>query len=182
VGSTDAPLGERGAAEARALRPVLAALRPARRLVSPLQRAVRTAELALPDGCGGVEIQDDLREVDFGDWECKTFAEISSGWPEEVSQWAAFGPDFAFPGGERLSSFLGRVEETADRLAADPAETIAVFTHGGVIRAMICHFLGLAASSYVLFSVAPATVATLELFDGRGVLTAMGVRAVQETS
>ena len=43
-------------------------------------------------------------------------------------------------------------------------------THGGVIRAMICHLLGLEPRHYVLFEVDYAAAVVIDLFDGRGVL------------
>ena len=82
--------------------------------------------------------------------------------------------DFAFPGGEGLAGFFERVSAAADRLAADDADTVLAVTHGGVIRAMICHLLSLERRHYVLFDVDYAAVVVLRLFDGRGVLVFPG--------
>ena len=68
---------------------------------------------------------------------------------------------------------LGRVQAAADRLAGDAAETVLAVTHGGVIRAMICHLLGLEPRHYVLFNVGYAALAVIDLFDGGGVLSGL---------
>jgi len=170
LGATDPPLSDIGERQAAALGGTLRRRNPERCLCSPLQRASRTAELAgLP-----TEIEPDLREVDFGQWEGMTFAEIAAADPEGAERWATFDLDFAFPGGDRLDDFLSRVSDLAGRLAADPAQRIAVVTHGGVIRAMICHLLGLDRKSYVLFDVRPASLTTIDLFGGKGVLSGLG--------
>ena len=48
-----------------------------------------------------------------------------------------------------------------------------VVTHGGVIRTMLCCLLGLELQKYVAFDVGYAALAVIDLFDGRGVLTAL---------
>jgi len=115
----------------------------------------------------------DLREIDFGQWENRTFAEASAGNPSLVDRWAAFAPDFAFPGGESLGGFLHRVQAVADRLIRAEARTVLAVTHGGVIRTMICHLLGLEPRQYVAFDVPYAAIVMIDLFDGKGVLAAL---------
>ena len=169
LGPTDAPLSDIGERQAAALRGAMRRRNPDRCLCSPLQRARQTAELAgLP-----AEVDPDLREVDFGQWEGMTFAEVAASDPQGAERWAAFNLDFAFPGGDRLDDFLSRVSALAGRLAADPVQRIAVVTHGGVIRAMICHLLGLDRKSYVLFDVQPASLTTIDLFGSTGVLSGL---------
>ena len=46
-------------------------------------------------------------------------------------------------------------------------------THGGVIRTMICHLLGLEPRNYLAFDVPYSAMAVIDLFDGRGVLAAL---------
>jgi len=169
VGRTDVPLSERGERQAATLASVVHGLGTTRCFCSPLMRAVRTAGLA----CLKAVVWDDLREVDFGRWEGRTFEEVQAADPELVARWAEWPADFAFPGGERIGDFLARVRQAADRMASDPAEVVVAVTHGGVIRAMACHLLGLDARQYVLFNVEPASVTRVDLFDGKGVLAGL---------
>jgi broad specificity phosphatase PhoE len=135
---------------------------------SPMQRCRQTAQAIA--GQTPIEIVDDLREIDFGRWENHRFAELAADDPGLARRWANFSPDLAFPGGESLAGFLQRTAAVAERLARDPADTVLAVSHGGVIRAMICHLLGLEPRNYVLFDIQYAAVVVLRLFDGKGVL------------
>jgi broad specificity phosphatase PhoE len=181
-GRTDLPLSEEGGRQALRLRPLLASRARAdcRTVCSPLRRAAETAAQAFP----GIvpETDPDLREVDFGDWEGMTFTEIQTGFPREAGQWARFDPKFGFPGGERLDDFISRVKRLAGRLAAAPHETLVVFSHAGVIRMLLCHFLGIDPSRYLLFEIQPAAVATLQLQTDGAVLAGLNETASQETA
>ena len=153
--------------------PLIQARGPATSYCSPLLRARQTADCIVPQALLPIQIDDDLREIDFGLWEGKTFDEIAVEDPAAVGRWAQFCEDFTFPEGDSVGGFLARIRRAADRLAHDGADTVLAITHGGVIRAMICHFLGLNPRQYVLFNVRCATCATIDLFDGKGVLSGL---------
>lgn len=121
---TDLPLTERGAAQARALRPLLAAQPLARVLVSPRARARETARIAgLADRA---EIEPDLREWDYGGYEGRTTPEIQRTRPT-WSLWTDGVPAGDDPGhpGETPEAVSARVDRLLARLAplldADPA-------------------------------------------------------------
>lgn len=171
VGATDLPLDPFGRAQARAMAVRTKEWMPLRCYSSPLARCRETALALMPEQAVGWD--EDLREIDFGQWETRTFAEMAAERPDLVEQWKAFTPDFAFPGGEKLRSFLARVRRAADRLTRDDAPTVLAVTHAGVIRAMLCHLLALDPRQYVAFDVGYAALAVVRLFDGRGVLTAL---------
>lgn len=125
-----------------------------------------------------LELDPDLVEVDFGEWEGCFFQQLEQTHPDLIRAWAEFRPDFAFPGGERLADFKTRIRRAAARLAAGDEPVVVVFTHGGVIRSLVCHFLGLPFKHYLLFDVPYAAVVTLRLWGERGVLS--GLRAAGE--
>jgi alpha-ribazole phosphatase len=179
IGATDPPLDAAGAGQARALADRIRRLAPGRCYCSPLARCRQTA--AAIAGPLPVEIDAELREIDFGRWENRRFDDLKVEEPELVDRWAAFEFDFAFPGGESLRNFLARVRQAADRLARDPADTVLAVTHGGAIRAIICHLLGLEPQNYVLFEVDYAAPVVLHLFDGRGVLAFPGAEIAGDT-
>ena len=157
IGRTDLALSAEGRRQAACLTPVLASLDGARALSSPLERTRETAGIALGPG-RPFSLDKDLREIDFGRWEGKRFAEIAAGDPERVADWAALAEDFSFPEGEGFGDFRRRVVAAAERLVADPAGTVVAFTHGGVIRLLVCHFLGLAPRDFLRFDVEPASL------------------------
>lgn len=171
IGATDPPLDSYGQQQAKALAGRLARLAPQRCYCSPKLRCRQTASAAMPEMTA--QLDEQLREIDFGQWENRTFAEIARDQPLLVDRWASFAADFAFPGGESLQGFMDRVRAAADRLVQDDAETVLAVTHGGVIRAMLCHLLGLEPQKYLIFDVPYAAMAVVDLFDGRGVLMAL---------
>jgi broad specificity phosphatase PhoE len=175
VGRTDIPLAPEGEDQARALGSLLAALRPGRCVASPLMRARETARLlAEPIGLT-VETDPDLQEVDFGAWEGKTFQEVRTADAAAVERWASLSADFGFPGGESLERFSARVRGAADRLASHPSDVVLAVTHGGVIRALLCHLLGLPFQHSFCFDLPYASLTTLDLFGGHGVLTGLNL-------
>ena len=174
LGSTDAALAPAGLRQAAGLAPYLAAKRPGACFSSPLQRCTATARAAVAGLLLPLQVDPDLREVDFGAWEGLSFAEIAGRDAATVDRWARFEPDFRFPGGESVAAFIGRVGAAAERMAAAPQETVVAFTHGGVIRFMLCGLLRLAPRSYGAFEVRPAAVAELALFDGGALLQFLG--------
>lgn len=168
VGSSDVPLDAAGRAQAQTAASRIARAAPQVCVCSPLERCRETAALAAPALTPCLDA--DLREIDFGQWEKRTFAEVAAAQPEIVDRWAALDPTFAFPGGESVGGFLGRTAAAAGRLAAIEADSVLVVAHGGTIRALVCHWLGLQPRQYVLFDVRYTGIVTVELFGDRGVL------------
>jgi len=171
-GSTDLGISESGCLEAASSAPLVQYHQPECCLCSPLRRCIETAERVSRIR---IEINPDLREIDFGRWEGRTFSEIQQSDPSAVARWAEFDPDFAFPGGERLVDFSARVRRVADMLASRPEKSILAVTHAGIIRALICHFLGLHPRQYVLFRIGFASLTVLDLFGERGVLAGLNI-------
>jgi alpha-ribazole phosphatase len=175
IGRTDAPLSAEGRRQAAALDRPLARLSGAQFLASPLRRTRETADIAL--GANGTfESDDNLREIDFGRWEGMSFAEIAAADSAAVERWAALDENFTFPGGEAIRAFRERIGTAAERITANPAGTVVLFAHGGVIRFLICRFLGLPDRHHLLFDIQPASISEIRIDGGSGVLTRLNDR------
>lgn len=170
VGSTDADLSPKGVEQAARLSPFLAQRSPDICFSSPLRRCLQTATGAV--SALNIEIvqQEKLREVDFGKWEGLGFDDIVAMDPDGVDMWIRCNPDFCFPQGEAIAQFITRIETMADFLLSVPEDNIAVVTHGGVIRFMLCHLLELDFQKHSIFEVNYAGVFTLKIFDRTAVL------------
>lgn len=180
IGRSDPPLSEEGRAEAAALAGRFDPLPGGTViLVSPLLRTRETAELVLGRN-KDFTIDPDLREIDFGRWEGMRFAEILADDPAAVDRWANWAEDFSFPDGESIGHFRKRIEAAARRIATEPAGRAVVVTHGGVIRFLICRFLGLPDRAHLLFDVQPASLSEIRIDGGRGVLTRLNERSVPD--
>ncbi|OIP51479.1 MAG: hypothetical protein COZ12_03605 [Deltaproteobacteria bacterium CG_4_10_14_3_um_filter_60_8] len=175
IGATDVPLAGRGPEQADRLATYLTRFRPGVCFASPMRRTLQTAEAI--SAVTGLQILNDpdLREIDFGHWEGLDFQTIAAADPERVRLWSSQPDSFHFPGGEAVTSFQNRVANAAARLSANKTDTILAVTHGGVIRAILCHLLGLAWKQYLLFAIQPAMVTIIDLYDGGGVLSGLNL-------
>jgi probable phosphoglycerate mutase len=153
TGRTDLPLTPEGEDQARALGERLAGQRFDLVLVSPLRRARRTCELA---GYGAVaEIDPDLLEFDYGDYEGLTSAQIRElvpGW----TIWSGSCPD-----GETRAQVAERADRVIQRVRAHDAGDVALFAHGHVLRILTARWCGLDAAEGRCFSLDPATRSVL---------------------
>lgn len=164
VGSMEPPISADWASQS--LASWVQSLKPAKCYCSPQLRARQTFDLiARPQGLAG-QLEEDLREIDFGRWEGKTFEQIQAEDPTAAAAWADFREDFTFPDGEAVSAFIARTARAARRLAEGPAEVVLVVTHGGVVRMLICHLLGLPTRHFLLFDVRRGGCAVVDVFDG----------------
>lgn len=169
IGATDLPLTQEATSVLAGTAQTLGQNTFARIFCSPLQRCRQTAELL--NMSDKIEIWPDLREVDFGLWEGKTFAEILPDYGAEISQWASWSLDFTFPGGEKISDFLARIALVRQRIDSMAEGDYLLISHGGLIRQLICTYLGLPPQNYLLFDVQAGRYTSLALHSQGGVLT-----------
>lgn len=174
IGSRDVPLSPEGVLQVGALQKTLQNHRFDKIVVSPMLRCRQTCDIILPDTA--VTYSDNLREVDFGRWEGLTFKEIAKQNPEIVTKWADSAPGFTFPEGESVGSFGKRIEKIAIELSQMQGKNILVVSHGGVIRGLLCHFLGIDPRNYLMFQVKKGTYSTVDLFGEQGVLTGFNLQ------
>lgn len=180
VGSTDAALSPAGISQCKLLSSFISSFENAHFVSSPMKRCLQSTEAAgiFSDQ---LHIIDDIREADFGDWEGVCFKDIAKRDPEATAKWASFDPEFSFPGGESISDFMKRVQNAADALTEIENDTVVAFTHGGVIRFMLCWLLDLDFRKYVVFDVKYADAFVLKVHGKKAVLSAMINHPVPET-
>jgi broad specificity phosphatase PhoE len=165
TGFTDLPLTGRGEEQAKSLAPLLAGRTFALTLTSPLDRAIRTAELA---GLSGAVPEPDLHEWDYGGYEGVTTAEIHRTRPD----WYLW-TDGVEPGPrEHPGESPDEVGARADRLLARVAPALAegdviLVAHGHFLRVVTARHLGLTAAEGRLFQLATGTLSRLSTEHGR---------------
>jgi probable phosphoglycerate mutase len=137
TGLTDLPLTERGERTARRLGERLKGLAFSTVLTSPLQRAARTCELA---GFKPVaEVDQDLVEWDYGEYEGRRTAEIRA----ERPGWELFRD--GCPGGESPQQVSMRADRIVQRVRG-VSGNVLLFTSGHVLRVIAVRWLGLEVS------------------------------------
>ena len=145
---------------------------------SPLQRARATATAAA-DALGlPVQVDDDLIETDFGEWEGLTFLEAAQRHPDVHGRWLR-DTGLRPPGGESFDDVAARVHRVRDRIVADYGpSTVLVVSHVTPIKTLLR--LALAAGPTVLYrlhlDLASLSIAEFYPDDGAS------VRLVNDTS
>jgi probable phosphoglycerate mutase len=135
---TDVPLTEAGRRAAECLRPRLAGRTFALVLTSPYGRARETAALAgLADRA---QVDDDLREFDYGVYEGRTTAEIR----EDLPGWDVWRDPS--PGGETPADVGRRADRVIERALAAGGD-VALFAHGHLLRVLGARWVELDAAS-----------------------------------
>ncbi len=152
TGRTDLPLTERGERNARRLGERLNGLKFAKVLTSPLQRAARTCELA---GFGRLaELEPDLLEWNYGDYEGRRSAEIHAERPE----WRLFRD--GCPGGESLGQVAARADRVVRQIRAQKGDVL-LFSSGHFLRVLAARWLGLEPAAGQLFLLSTASLSAL---------------------
>ena len=116
LGDHDAPLTERGLAQADQVAAALQVFGIETVYTSPLGRALETGRAIARVTKSPLRVEPDLREMSYGAWEGLLHADVVARDPELLRQWAS-DPDTAPPGGESLRAMYARVIACADRIA-----------------------------------------------------------------
>lgn len=110
---------------------------------SALIRAVQTAQAA--NLYWNVEhyMYPELNEISFGEMEGLSDEEIALRFRDFQQEQAKMEYDIPYPGGESAGDVVRRVIPVFRQIRESGYEKVAVVTHGGVIRSMTAHFLGM---------------------------------------
>jgi probable phosphomutase (TIGR03848 family) len=127
---------------------------------SPLERCQETA--AVVAEARGLKVQTlaDVGEVRYGDWTGRTIKELGR---EPLWKVVQASPSAArFPEGESLYEMQARAVLAVERLReAHPGQTVAVCSHADVIKAVVCHYLGMHLDLFQRVAVSPASVTAI---------------------
>lgn len=117
--------------------------KPSMLLSSPLARARATADIFSEAWGIPAQTEDDLAEIDYGAFDGLSREEIHARFPDAYDRWRREGTGYSFPDGETIADFYQRVESMWARCLELPAKAVACVTHGGIISAWCCLFLGM---------------------------------------
>jgi len=163
TGRTDLPLIELGERNARRLGARLSGLSFARVFASPLMRARQTCELA---GFGqAAEIDNDLVEWDYGEYEGRRTVEILAERPD----WQLFRD--GCPGGESPEQVAARADRVVNRVCAVEGDVL-IFSSGHILQMLAYRWVGLEPSSagFLILSTASLSALGYENRLGRPVI------------
>jgi len=153
TGRTDIPLTAAGRERAAAVGRYLAGRKFTAVLVSPLERARETCRLA---GYENAQIDADLSEWDYGDYEGRTTTQIQADRPG----WSLWSD--GVPNGENAAQVAARAGRAIAHALAVPGEgDVVLFAHGHILRVLAARWLGLPPQDGRLFALGTAAISTL---------------------
>lgn len=123
----------------------------ARVISSPLRRARETAELVVPGVA--LELEDRLKEMDYGRWEGLTYEQILARDSDARRIWEADPASLACPDGESGSDVARRVRSWLEELiewasAGRGDRRVLAVGHSTTNRVLLCVSLGVALRDY----------------------------------
>ena len=163
-GRLDIGLSTRGREQVRRTQHLLSEVPFTTIYSSPRRRALESAKLLAADQ-SAVEVDDRLREIDFGAFEGLTYKEIARRFPEKYAEWMHRPTDVMFPDGETFGAMAARVGDAFEDLRrAHAGQAILAVSHGGVNRVVLAAALGLDACRIFRLDQAYACVNVIDFF------------------
>ena len=171
MGRSDEDMDDIGYGQVRKLSSRLAGMPVTSVYTSPLQRTYMTATIVTGPHNIGLQVLDDLTEIQLGDWHGLHRDEIIRRWPELWQQWRIDPSGFTMPNGESF----GEVTERAVRafktvVASNKGGQVVMVTHDIIIRVLVAHVLGVTNSIYRRLEVNNATISVVRVIDGKAML------------
>ncbi|MHC0448271.1 alpha-ribazole phosphatase [Flavobacterium sp. 3-218] len=104
---------------------------------SPLKRCVVLAK-HIQNNIKTISYQEDerLKEMNFGDWELKTWNEIP---PEQLNPWMEDFVNIKVSNGESFVELHKRVGEFLSEKISKIDQPVIIVAHAGIIRSILCH-------------------------------------------
>ncbi|NTW03138.1 MAG: histidine phosphatase family protein [Oscillochloris sp.] len=149
-GHVNVPLNQRGRDQARYTAERLARLGANALYTSDIARAAETAEIiAKPLGLKPIPLPE-LREIDVGKWEGLTPEELYRRYPDHMAEFERDPARTVRLGGESYTQLQARALIALDHIyqAHKHGDIIVAVSHGGTIRALLCHVIGLELANF----------------------------------
>jgi probable phosphoglycerate mutase len=111
-----------------------------------------------------VEILETLDEIDYGDWTGRSLIEL-----EKLPRWQqynAYRSGTRIPNGELMLEAQARIVAEMERLRdLHPEDTIALVSHGDLIKAAVACYVGAPLDLFQRIEIHPASISVLALDD-----------------
>ncbi len=142
---------------------------------SPLKRALDTAQAIASQHNLTVQVETDLREMEVGELEGVSIAELGTSFSEFLLKWRQGKGMEKLPGGESVIEMADRVWATIQRIMKrQEEETIVVVSHFFTVVVTICKALGWPLTTLERIRVQTGSISIIDLEDGQTRLVSLG--------
>lgn len=125
---------------------------------SPLKRSYKLAEYLARQYRCELQLNNDLMELNFGDWEGRAWGDIARS---EIDAWSADVLHYIPRNGESAQQMMMRVQRVLLDLAQRSQQHIALVAHGGSIRALLAQSGGIPLTQTLGWQIEYGAVITL---------------------
>ena len=164
-GQIDTPLNEKGLAQADLTAERFRGFPLQAVLASPLSRARVTGEkIYAAAKCDSFVVDDGFKEINHGEGEGKTTAEVIDQFGPQLAQWQTQPHLVKMPGpaGEALEDVQRRAVAAVERHVPNYTGDVLLATHDAVTKTVICHYLGVPLANYWRVKIPNCSVSYIE--------------------
>jgi len=166
-GFSDVDLNEKGKSQARMLSDKLHSEKVHKIYSSNMKRTLQFAGIIF--GNRYVEQFAELREINFGVLEGLTYEQILDKYPKSYKKWLKNPVEASVSGVESLKALVKRVRKAlGEILAKNVDKTVAVFTHAGPLRVILCDVSNMGFENIWQINPDNGSLNTVEFIDGKG--------------
>ncbi|MCX7708635.1 MAG: alpha-ribazole phosphatase [Clostridia bacterium] len=166
LGWTDVALNDDGIRQAYEAKRKLVGIKVDAIYASPLKRAYHTAEIINEAFQLEIQLEDNLKERNFGVWDNLTLDEIKAKYQQEYDLYVQDWINYCVTDGESSIQAYNRVTSFTDQLVKRNKEgTILLVTHLGCIRKIIASMLGMTIEDSWRFKLDNGSITRLEVND-----------------
>lgn len=116
---------------------------------SPMIRTISTAKPLCDLINMEMQLRDGLKEINFGQWEGKTPAEVNQQYHDQYVRWQSEPGWNAPPNGERAIDIARRSSEVVEEIEQTyQSGNVLIVSHKATIRIMLCSLLGIDVGRY----------------------------------
>lgn len=169
-GHTDVELSDLGRLQVEKLSLSLKKERIEAIFSSPLRRAYETAQAIARFHNLNISIEENLRELNHGDFESLTLQDLKEQHESFLKKWKEDPASVVMPNGESLFQVQERVWETIKTIIHSEKDTLVV-SHGMALMTLLCKIQNLSLSKGREVFVTMASKTVVQFDDGKGVIT-----------
>ena len=136
---------------------------------SPLRRCADFAEMLSIQYATDFSVQDNFKEISFGDWDGRASADIEQKQAPALEKFWQDPSAYTPPNGEALLDFHQRViHEWQQLLLHRQGKNILLVCHGGVIRVLLAELLGMPLQNLLRLDIPYASLSRIQVFHSAG--------------
>ncbi len=171
-GKTDIPLSPKGIQQAEQLSKRLQSVKIDAIYSSDLKRAYDTGMKIAQKKEMKVHCMARLREIDFGEWEGYTIEQLQKIYGESYNNFLLEPYNYPFPGEGSMETVRQRIDEVIQKILQNECGgSIAIVSHGGVLKVALLQLLDLHVSFYKRFWLGNTSLSIIDIKEQGAILS-----------